>query len=100
MSNTTPEAVARQREMFAAMTPVERVRKGFEMFEFARRIARAGILAEEPALSEREVAQRLFLRMNGDRLPPELVERTLARIASGEWDTGHPRPVRRRPPRA
>ena len=100
VSNTTPEALRRQREIVAAMTPAERVRMGFEMYEFARRLARAGILAEEPALSEREVAQRLFLRMSGDRLPPELIQRTLARIASGEWDTGRPPPVRRRQPRS
>jgi hypothetical protein len=100
LSNTTPEALRRQQEMFAAMTPAERVRMGFEMYDIARRLARAGILAEEPALSEREIAQRLFLRMSGDRLPPALVQRTLARIASGEWDAGRPPPVSRRQPRS
>ncbi len=52
-----------------AMTPTERMLAGAQLFEFACKIAAAGIRAQYPGASEEEVAQRLAARLElGRRL--------------------------------
>ncbi len=62
MSDTSPEITALYRSMFDALTPGERMHMTSEMFDFARKLARAGILLERPHATEVEIQQQIFLR--------------------------------------
>jgi hypothetical protein len=81
MNDTSDSVEATYRRRFDAYTPIERARMGFQMFEFSRTCARLGIRHDHPELTDSEVEQRLFLRMYGDELPPNLLRRGLERIA-------------------
>lgn len=61
--------------------PVERARIGFELFEVARRAVRAGILHDEPELSETEVRQKIFLRFYERDLTAKEIAWAMERIA-------------------
>jgi hypothetical protein len=82
MRDTAPAAEAAFRARFDALTPVERARMGFDRLQFARKCARIGIRKQHPELTDAEVEQRLFLRMYGDELSADTLERELARIAA------------------
>ncbi len=52
-----------------AVTPEQRMLAGAELFEYACKIAEAGIRAQYPGISEEEVSQRLAARLElGRRL--------------------------------
>ncbi len=50
-----------------AMTPEQRMLAGAELFEYACKIAEAGIRHQYPGASEEEVAQRLAARLELQR---------------------------------
>ena len=62
MGDTSPEIAAICREMLLALTPGERLRMSFEMYELAGKLARAGILLKKPDATEVEIQQGIFLR--------------------------------------
>lgn len=80
MRDTTPEFERRYAEMLADLTCEERLRMVAELFVTARSFARAGIMADEPGLSEVEIEKRVFLRFYGHELPAGLIERALRGI--------------------
>ena len=67
--------------MFDALSPGERLRKTFEMYDFARHLARAGILREQPNATEVEIQQQLFLRWYGDDFTEPQKDHILSMIA-------------------
>lgn len=85
-SDTHPEIAARYRAMLQELTPSERFAMGARMHTAARRLARAGILAElGPEASERQIREQLFLRWYGD-LPEPHRSRALAHVLAATPD--------------
>jgi Rv0078B-related antitoxin len=62
---TPDEGLRKQIEVYRRMRPEERLRVGFELYEMARALARAGIRHQHPDWDEqqiqREVARRFRL---------------------------------------
>lgn len=71
MHDTPREIEDRLWAMYAERTPEERLRMVFSMFETAKALLRAGILHEQPDLSEAEIRRELFLRLHGNDFSPE-----------------------------
>jgi len=73
ISDTTPEAQAKQLEIIRAMTGEQRMTLAYEMSMFTRELAKAGIRSQHPGWSEaqvdREVLRWAFLPKP---LPPGL----------------------------
>ena len=65
MRDTTPEVETFYRRLMMERSGAERLRMACEMFSTAKALARAGILAQNPNLSEREVRREIFLRFYG-----------------------------------
>ncbi len=80
MRDTSEKFAALYRERLDALQPEQRGRMALEAFDFARTIARAGILHDEPHLTDVEVEKKLFLRFYGRDLPPAQIERVLRGI--------------------
>lgn len=66
--DTTPEALAVQRESLRALGGARRVELAIEMSEQAREIAIAGMLARDPGLTREAARARLLRRILGDEL--------------------------------
>jgi hypothetical protein len=79
-ADTAPEAAARQREAFRAMTPERRVELAVEMSDQIRAIAESGIRARHPELSDREVRDAVADLLLGR----ELADRARRGVASAE----------------
>ncbi len=62
ISDTTPEARARQTEILRAMSGEERMRLAYEMSMFVREIAAEGIQRDHPDWTEAEIARELLQR--------------------------------------
>ena len=60
ISDTSPEARALQLRIQHAMTGEQRMLLAFEMSEFARELARAGIRRDHPDWTEAQVARELL----------------------------------------
>jgi hypothetical protein len=71
MTDTTPEALAAQTEVYRKMTPVQRLEIAFEMSLAAREFALARLRIEHPDWTEKQL-QREILRYAF--LPGELPE--------------------------
>lgn len=69
------------RGLLASRTPAERLAMAGGMFATACQLARAGLLADEPGLSERQIRARLVERLYGAELGAETVARIQARLA-------------------
>jgi hypothetical protein len=65
MKDTGPRADALLRELMAAQSPSERFAMAGRMFDAARTLARAGIIAEHGADGETHMRKYLFLRFYG-----------------------------------
>jgi hypothetical protein len=60
ITDTSPEAQAIQFKIQSAMSGEQRILLAFEMSEFARDLARAGIRHDHPEWSEAQVARELL----------------------------------------
>jgi hypothetical protein len=60
ITDTSPEARAIQLKIQSAMSGEQRILLAFEMSEFARELARAGIRHDHPEWTEAEVARELL----------------------------------------
>ena len=73
MSDTTPEARAKQDEIVRAMTGEQRITLAYEMSMFARDLAREGIRLDHPEWTEAQIARELLrLAFLPAPLPPGL----------------------------
>ena len=70
--DTSPEAAAVQRKIWAAMTGQQRVELAAAMSEEARRISMDGIRMRHPEYSDEQVKHALFVLLHG--------EETVARV--------------------
>jgi hypothetical protein len=59
-SDTSPAAQALQLQIQSAMSGEQRILLAFEMSEFARELARAGIRRDHPEWTEAQVARELL----------------------------------------
>lgn len=64
----TPDAMAVQRSVFAAMTGADRVAAAMEMSESARQISLAGIRSRHPDFDESQVKRAWFTKLHGEAL--------------------------------
>ena len=60
ITDTSPEAQAIQLKIQSGMSGEQRILLAFEMSEFARELARAGIRHDHPEWSEAQVARELL----------------------------------------
>ena len=62
ISDTTPEARAKQEEILRAMTGEQRMELAYEMSMFVREIAREGIRRDHPDWTEAQIKRELLRR--------------------------------------
>ncbi len=60
ISDTTPEARARQEEIIRAMTGEQRIILAYEMSMFARELMKEGIRRDHPNWTEAQVAREVL----------------------------------------
>lgn len=65
MKDTREKADAHMSDLLAACSPAERFAMACRMFETARTLVRAGIIAEHGAAAEAHMRKHLFLRFYG-----------------------------------
>jgi hypothetical protein len=53
-------------EIYRRMTPVERVRRGLHMGQFARNVIRANVLSKQPLLKAEQTSREVARRFAGD----------------------------------
>ena len=78
MNDTSPDVAAEIDALMAQRSGSDRVRMASEMFDLAKRLAAAGIRAENPTIGDEELRVRLFERLYGD----DFSEQARARIAA------------------
>jgi hypothetical protein len=66
--DTTPEAFRIQCDIFRKMTPTERLRRTFDLIDFAERLSAAGIRERHPEYSNEQVRMALIRMRLGDEL--------------------------------
>ena len=64
----------------ARRTPAQRLRMACSMFETARGLIRAGLLAEDKSLTEPQIRARTFIRLYGDCFSQSRITHILARM--------------------
>jgi len=77
MRDTPPEVEKRFHDMLMARSGGERVAMACGMFQMAREMMRASILADNPNATEREVRREIFLRTYGADFDPETLKKVL-----------------------
>lgn len=80
MNDTTPQVEERFREMLLARSGEERLIMACGMYETARRLVLASLLAEDPGASPAALRRGLFLRFYGTDFSPEEASRILAAL--------------------
>ncbi|MDO8677158.1 MAG: hypothetical protein Q7R30_01130 [Acidobacteriota bacterium] len=82
MSDTLAGTEAYLETRYRERSAGERVEMACGMFSAAVQLARGGICASEPGLSEPELRIRLLRRLYGDELPREFLAAVSARLRS------------------
>ena len=72
VTDTSPEVRARMLEIYARMTPREKMRRVLALTEMSWLMAIAGLRRDHPEASERELRRLLAQRMYGKELVPDL----------------------------
>lgn len=86
--NDTPEDIEiKYREMLFSRSPAERLRMASSMFDSARTLATAGILAEQPGVTPGELRAKLFLRFYGSDFPASECQRILSKLPAMSLDS-------------
>jgi hypothetical protein len=68
LSDTSPEIEARMFELYAAMTPRQRIKRALSLSQFTRQLARGELRRQYPEASEDELRIRFAQRTLGDEL--------------------------------
>ena len=90
MKDTPPEVEERFRQMLMARTPGERLEMACDMFQMARELMRAQILAENPKATEKEVRREIFLRTYGQDFDAETLNKILRAFEEREGTRKRP----------
>jgi hypothetical protein len=69
--DTSPQDDAAFTALFAARSGAERLRMTCQMFDDAKALAAAGILAEDPGIAPDELRRRIFDRLYAGDFDPE-----------------------------
>lgn len=77
MTDTTPKARRRFRELLLAKSPAQRLAMGCSMFDDAKQLALAGLRARNPGETPAQLKRRLFARIYA----PDFSRDKLHRIA-------------------
>ena len=64
--DTSPEVEKRLLELYAALSPYERLRMATEMFTTGVELVKIGIRQQQPDISEADMRREVFLRLYGD----------------------------------
>ncbi len=75
MNDTSAGTDAYLEERYRQLTPGQRIEMACGMWTAAVGLARAGICAAEPGLTETEIRARLVRRLYGHDLEPAVIER-------------------------
>lgn len=79
MTDTSADIEAMLTDRYRALAPGARLRMATSMFSSGKRMALAGILATDGALSDSALRRKLLDRLYGDELPHEAKDAILAR---------------------
>lgn len=83
--NDTPKHIADlYNNMIMARSPQDRLRMVSSMFDTAKALAKAGILAENPSLTLKELRAALFVRFYGNDFTDIEIKRIIANIPNME----------------
>lgn len=77
MKDTHPKILERWHASLDALSPEERVKMSCSMYDFAREIVEASIKNENPAVSERDLAKKTFIRFYGKDFNQQTLDRIL-----------------------
>ncbi|MFH1620167.1 MAG: hypothetical protein ABIG11_09745 [bacterium] len=80
IADTSPAVVARLHELYNRLPGHRRLEMGCGMFDDAKRLAIAGILAETPEINPGELRKRLFLRLFAGDFPRQKIRRILCHL--------------------
>jgi CMP-2-keto-3-deoxyoctulosonic acid synthetase len=80
VNDTPPEVAAEFDALMVQRSGSDRVRMACEMFDLARRLAVAGIRADEPTITDTHLRVRLFERLYGDEFSEESRARIVATL--------------------
>lgn len=83
MTDTSPRAARRYRELLMRRTASERLAMATSMFDAARLMLISGIRERFPGIDEKGLRVQIFLQTYAADLPPRLRDRVVARICSG-----------------
>jgi uncharacterized protein YneF (UPF0154 family) len=86
MNDTTPDIEQKLAQILAERTPTERLRMASSMFDTARKLMRAGLLHENPSLTEAQIRARMFVRMYGDCFSKEEIRKIMEHLPDMQWD--------------
>ena len=88
MIDTPPAVMEVYRRLLLARSGEERLLMGGEMFDAARTLARAGLLATGGAVDAGETRARLFMRLYGSDFDRQTAAKIAARLASSTRTSG------------
>ncbi len=80
MTDTSQKATARLKALYENLPGCKRLEMGCGMFDDAKSLAIAGILAEAPGLDSKTLMRFLFLRLFGRDFPPHKIQRILKHL--------------------
>jgi len=78
MRDTPVEVEAHLRSLYASLTPGERLRKACSMFDTGVTLIKAGILHEQPEISDAQLREAIFRRLYSDCFSEEELQRIIA----------------------
>jgi len=84
MRDTSPEIEKRMLELFTERTPAERLRMASGMFDTGIALMKAGILDQQPDLTENELKIAIFRRLYADCFSKAEIERIVQFLTRGE----------------
>ncbi len=87
-SDTSPEAEKRLNEIWFSFPSSERLYRGTELFDVARKLAIEGIKMRNPEISPRLLMELLFIHLYGETLNPVVLNIFLTKIRTGPFRSG------------
>jgi hypothetical protein len=78
MRDTPDDVEARLFTLYAGLTPGERLRMACSMFDTAVALIKAGILHEQPEITEPKLREAIFRRLYSDCFTQEEMQRIIA----------------------
>jgi len=74
MNDTRPEIIQKQKEIYLAKSPGERLAICLDMIDFGRKLAESRIRSKNPGISDSELKAEIFKSFYQDDFPPEKLE--------------------------